>query len=157
MPPSIGLKSMQNSTFLVLLNKNSHPNGLGSRSCEGLAVIWTWEVDFFFLERTQVSQQKRLNFGEDLLFGHHLISAGITDSILVMTFFWGVDHLILTKKPPQSDSRLMKIWVKFVYCWFHLWKRPPSLRNHGYAPLNYNYNYWLQNNFNYNYNYSKIV
>ena len=89
MPPPIRLKSMQNSTFLVLLNKNSHPNGLGSRSCEGLAVFWTWEVDFFFLERTQswsaeatefwwrpffwtspnFGWNNRFNFGDDLFFG----------------------------------------------------------------------------------------
>ena len=46
--PSIGLKSMQNTTFLVLLRrifapkmKIAPPMGLAIRSCEGLAVIWT--------------------------------------------------------------------------------------------------------------------
>ena len=36
-----------------------------------------------------------------------------------------VDHLIFTEKSPQSNSRLMKIWVKFVYGWIKLPKRPP--------------------------------
>ena len=50
----IGLKSMQNSTFFVLLRpifapklKIAPPTGFGSRSCEGLAVIWTRIVEFF--------------------------------------------------------------------------------------------------------------
>ena len=33
--------------------------------------------------------------------------------------------LILTEKPPHSDSRLIKIWVKFVYCCFQL-STPPG-------------------------------
>ena len=40
-------------------------------------------------------------------------------------FFFG-DHLILTKIPPQSDSTLVKIWVRFVHCCFKLPKKPPS-------------------------------
>ena len=120
---------MQNSTFLVLLRpsfapkmKTVPPTGMGSRSCEELPVIWTRKVEFFFLERTQswsgevtefwlrlffmrspkFGWKNRFNFGEDLFFG---------------------DHLSLTKKPPQFGSRLMKIWVKFVYCCFHLSKK----------------------------------
>ena len=38
-----------------------------------------------------------------------------------------LDHLILTEKPLQSDSRLMKIWAKFVYCCFKFPKKPPPL------------------------------
>ena len=58
-----------------------------------------------------------------------------SDWILVKT----LDHLILTEKPPQFCSRLMKIWVKFVYCCFHLSKKPaPPLRNPGYAPGMFN-------------------
>ena len=95
----IGPKSMQNSTFLVLLRpisapklKTGPPKGVGSRSCEGLAVIWTRIV-----EPSKV--------GEDL-------------------FFFG-DHLIFNKKSPQSYSRLMKIWVKFLYGGIKLPKKPP--------------------------------
>ena len=55
----------------------------------------------------------RLNFGEDLFFG---------------------DHLFLDEKPPQSDSRSMKIWFKVAYSCLNLPKKPPSLRNPGYAP-----------------------
>ena len=62
--------------------------------------------------------KNRFNFGENLFFG---------------------DHLILTQKPPQFGSRLMKIWVEFVYCSFHLSKKPaPPLRNPGYAPGMFN-------------------
>ena len=50
----IVLKSMQNSTFLVLLRpifapkiNAAPPTGLGSGSCEGLAVIWTRILEFF--------------------------------------------------------------------------------------------------------------
>ena len=50
----IGLKSMQNNKFLVLLRlifapkmKTAHPTGFGSRRCEGVAVIWTRIVEIF--------------------------------------------------------------------------------------------------------------
>ena len=140
---------MQNSRFLVFLRpifapklKTASPKGFGSRSCEELAVVWTKIVEFFgsgahaksvktfffFLEITwfrpekpfeylisarktlwisDFGRKKPLNFGEDLL------------------FFW--DHLILTEKPPQSNLRLMKIWVKFVFGCIKLQKKPPPL------------------------------
>ena len=41
---------------------------------------------------------------------------------------------MLTEKPPQSNSRLMKIWVKSVRCCFKLPKKPLLLRHPGYAP-----------------------
>ena len=128
---------MQNTTFLVLLRPifapkmNTAPlqRDLGSRSCEGLAVIWTRIVEFFssgahpklvktfFLRSSNFGRKNRLNFGENL-------------------FFFLGEHLILTEKPPQSNSRLMKIWVKFVFCCFKLPKKPfSSLRNPGYAPV----------------------
>ena len=50
----IGQKSMQNTTFLVILRTIFAPKlkiapqmGLAIRSCEGLAVIWT--TSFFYL------------------------------------------------------------------------------------------------------------
>ena len=50
--PPIGLKSMQNNLFLVLLRpifakkmKTALPMGLASRNCEGVAVIWTRKVE----------------------------------------------------------------------------------------------------------------
>ena len=52
--PPIGLKSMQNTTFLVLLRpifapkmKIAPPKGIGEQSCEGLGGIWTRKLDFF--------------------------------------------------------------------------------------------------------------
>ena len=89
--PPIGLKSMQNSTFLVLqrpifapkLKTALPPTGLGSRSCEGLAVIWTRIVEFFcsgahpklvktfffvFSRSPNLGRKNRLNLGEDLFF-----------------------------------------------------------------------------------------
>ena len=62
-------------------------------------------------------------------------SGEVTDFWL-RPFFFG-DHLILAEKSLQIGSRLMKIWVKFVYCCFHLSKKPP-LRNSGYAPGMFN-------------------
>ena len=90
-----------------------------------LTQSWSGEVTelwlrpfFFFLRSPKFGWKNRFNFGEDLFFG---------------------DHLILTQKPPQFGSRLMKIWVKFVYCCFHLSKKPaPPLRNPGYAPGMFN-------------------
>ena len=35
----------------------------------------------------------------------------------------GGDYLNLTEKPPQSNSRLIKIWVKFAYCYCKLPKK----------------------------------
>ena len=121
----IGLKSMQNSTFLVVLRpifapkmKTASLTEMGSRSCEGLPVIWTRKVEFFS--------------------GAHPKLVRRSDWILVKTFFFG-DHLILAEKSLQIGSRLMKIWVKFVYCCFHLSKKPPPpLRNPGYAPGMFN-------------------
>ena len=126
----IGLKSMQNSTFLVLLRpifapkiKTAPPTEFGSKSWEGFPVIWTRIVVFFgsgahpksvktfflFWRSPDVGRQNSLNCGEDLFF-----------------FLWrGGEHLILTEKPPQYNSRLMKIWVKFDYGWIKLQKKPP--------------------------------
>ena len=53
----------------------------------------------------------RLNFGEDLL-------------------FFG-DHLFLGEKPPQSDSRAKKIWVKVAYSCLNLPKKPPPFTKSG--------------------------
>ena len=117
---------MQNSTFFYCFfegdfcskNKNSlPPNGFGSRSCKGLAVVWTRIVEFFgsgvrpksvktfFWRSPDFGRKNPLNFSEDL-------------------FFFG-DHLNLTEKPPQSHLRLMQVWVKFVYGCIKLQKKPP--------------------------------
>ena len=165
----IGLKNMQNSTFLVLLRpifapkmKTSPPKRFGSRSCEGLAVVWTRIVEFFgsgahpksvktyFLEITRFRPEKTFEF---------LILAIKTLWISVKTFFFCFcleitsirpeknpwisdfgrkkpfnfgedlfffgDHLILTEKPLESNLRLIKIWVKFVFGWIKLPKKPP--------------------------------
>ena len=56
-----------------------------------------WRVDwffFFFLRSTEDTQKMAFSGAK--------------------TFFFG-DHLILAEKPPLSNTRLMKIWVKFVY------------------------------------------
>ena len=57
-------------------------------------------------------QKNRLNIGEDLFFG---------------------DHLILTEKPHQCNSRLMKIWINSFTDVSSFQKSPPPLRNPGYA------------------------
>ena len=80
-----------------------------------------------------------------LLFGDHQYSAGKkplnfwfrptkTFEFRWRIFFFG-DHLILTEKPPESNLRLIKIWVKFVFGCIKFPKKPPPppLRNPGYA------------------------
>ena len=106
---------MQNSTFLVLLRpifaakiKIDPPSGFGRRSCEELAVIWIRIVDFF---GSGAHPKSVKTFFLEITV---LIFTGKILWISVKTFFFG-DHLILTEKPLQSNSRLMKIWVKFVY------------------------------------------
>ena len=100
---------MQNRTFLVLLRpifaqkmKTAPPKRFGSRSSEVVAAIRPEELFEF------------------------VISAEKSVSISVKTFFFG-DHLFLGKKPPQSDSRAMKIWVKVAYSCLNLPKKPPPL------------------------------
>ena len=85
----------------------------------------------FVLERTQSCSGEVTEFWLRPFFFQ--ILAGKTVSIMVKAFF--LDQLILTKKPLQSDSIVMKIWVKFVYCSFHLSKKPIPLRNPGCAPV----------------------
>ena len=111
----IGLKSMQNTTFLVLLRpifapkmKTATPMGLGSRSCEGLPVIWTRNVEFFFsgshpklVKKTDWISVKTFFL---FFFGDHLISAGKTVSILVKTFFFW--------RSPDFDRKTASIWFK---------------------------------------------
>ena len=107
--------------------------GAEIRSCEGVSVIRTEEpfefvisagksvsisvkTFFFFWHHlflggktvwiSDFDQKIRLNFGEDLFF-------------LEITCFWA-------KKPPQSDSRAMKMWVKVAYSCLNLPKKPPS-------------------------------
>ena len=60
-----------------------------------------------------------------VFFGDHLLLAGKTPKFSVSarkslwisakTFFFFGDQLIFTNKTPLSYSRIMKIWVKFVY------------------------------------------
>ena len=67
-----------------------------------------------------------------LIWFESLQKVAVNGELTGLVFFG--DHLILTKKPPQSNSRLMKIWVKFVYWCFKLPKKPfPYLQNPGYA------------------------
>ena len=81
-------------------NENSPPKRFRSRSSEVLAAIRP-EEPFEFV-----------------------ISAEKSVSISVKTFFFG-DHLFLGEKPPQSDSRAIKIWFKVAYSCINLPKKPP--------------------------------
>ena len=122
---------MQNSTFFVLLKpifapklEIVPPSGFGSGTCDGLGVIWTRIVEFFgfgahpklvktlffffFRRSPDFGRKNTTNFGEDFFFG---------------------DLLILTEKLPQSNSRLMKIWVKFVCSCNKLPKKPPFAKS----------------------------
>ena len=73
--PPIGLKSMQNSTFLVLLRPNfapkmktAPPKGFENQSYEELDVVWTRMVEFFGSGAYSKSVKT-------FFFGDHLISA----------------------------------------------------------------------------------
>ena len=117
---------MQNSTFLVLLRpifapklKTPPRKRFGSRSCEGHAVIWTRIVEFF----GSGAHPKSVKI---FFFWRSLISARKSLCISAKTFFFLGDHLFFTKQSPQSNLRLMKIWVKFVYGCIKLQKKPPS-------------------------------
>ena len=58
----------------------------------------------------------------------------VHEDLYLFIYFWRSPDF--EKKMPQFDSRLVKIWVKFVYCCFKHSKKPPPplLRNPGYAP-----------------------
>ena len=105
-----------------------------------------WRVDLFFFEIDWKYIENGVLWSKDLFFfGDHLFAAGKTVWILVKTYFFG-DHLILKEKPPQSNSRLTKIWVKFVYWCFKLPKKPPTpLRNPGYATAQASWKLQLSN------------
>ena len=74
-----------------------------------------WRLFFFFEDHlflgrktvwiSNFGRKIRLNFGEDLFF-------------LEITCLWA-------EKPPQSDSRAMKMWVKVAYSCLNLQKKPP--------------------------------
>ena len=106
---------MQNCTFLVLLRpiftpkmKTAPPKGCGSRSCKGLAVVWTRIVEFFgsgahpksvktyFLEITWFRPEKPFEY---------LISAGKTFWISVKTFFcW--------RSPAFGPKKTLNFWFR---------------------------------------------
>ena len=109
-PPPIGLYSMQNRTFLVLLRpifgeklKTAPPKKIGCRSCEIDVVI---------------RPDKAFEFP---------ILAEISVSILRI-------YRPKSDKPCDSDSRTMKIRVKVVCSFLTLSKKPPSFSNPGNAP-----------------------
>ena len=149
--PPIGLKSMQNSMFFVLLRPifapkmktAPPPTGLVSRSCEGLAVIWNRIVEFFcsgahpkfvktlfifllfFFRSPNFGRKNRLNFGEDLFF---LRSPGF-DRKTASVYFKTVENsgqvrLLLfpaSKKAPP----FAKSWLRA--CSYHLTSRAVPL------------------------------
>ena len=125
--------------------KTAPPTGLGSRSCEGLTVIWTRKVEFFFWSTLKVDQEKWLDFGEDLFlfFGDHLIFffLEITGKTIGEDrknfnedlFFLFGDHLISAGK---TLSILAKTFFSFSeITWFlpekpfQFWWRPCSFKS----------------------------
>ena len=109
--PPIGLKSMQNNLFLVLLRpifakkmKTALPMGLASRSCEGVAVIRTRKVQLcLFGPHLNLVRKSDWIAVKTFLGGDHPISAGKTVSILVKTFFLRL---------PDFDRKIASIWFK---------------------------------------------
>ena len=95
---------MQNSTFFVLLKpifalkmKTALPKRFGSRSCEGLAVVWTRIVEFFgagahlqavkvfFLEITCFRPEK---FFEFLMFAGKTLRISAKTCFFFLFFFF---------------------------------------------------------------------
>ena len=119
---------MQNRTFLVLLRpifaqkmKTAPPKRFGSRSSKVVAAIRP-EEPFEFV----ISAEKSVSISvKTFFFGDHLFLGGKSATISDFggkirlnfgedLFLFG-DHLFLGEKPPQSDSRAIKIWVKVAY------------------------------------------
>ena len=126
---------MQNTTFLVAFKAD-----FCSKNENSPLPQWDWRADdvkhlllfglekwsFFFWTAPKVGQENWLNFGEDVFF-------------LEISWFWQKNRLNLiqdwwkfgwslpNQTPPQSDSRLMKIWIKYVYSCFQLPKKPLPL------------------------------
>ena len=137
---------MQNTTFLVLLRTIFAPKmkiapipmGLASRSCEGLAVIWSRKVKFYFWTSLKVGQENWVNLGEDLFFfWKHLISVGKTVSILVKIFLFYFSEIIWFWQ--KNCLNLIQEWWKFGSSSFTVASSfqkspPPPLRISGYAP-----------------------
>ena len=73
--PPIGLKCMQNTTFLVLLRsifapktKTAPQRDWGAKVVKDLSLFGPEKWTFFFWSSLKVGQEKVLNFGEDLFF-----------------------------------------------------------------------------------------
>ena len=121
-PPPIGLRSMQNCTFLVLLRPNfgeklktaPPPKEIGCRSCEVHVVIRSEKSvsismkTFFFFWRSPVfGQTKHLNFR-----AFREVLSQVSD------------------KPCDSDSRRTKIIRVKVVCSFLTYsKKPPFFKS----------------------------
>ena len=92
--------------------KTASLTGMGSRSCEGLPVIWTRKVEFFFLERTQSWSGEVTEFWlRPFFFGDHLILAEAsnwckTDENLSQV------RLLLFSPLKKAPSPFAKSWLR---------------------------------------------
>ena len=68
MAPPIGLKSIQNSTFLVLLRPIFAPKMKTALPPKDLLLFGPEKWSFFFWSSPKVGQEKAVNFGEHLFF-----------------------------------------------------------------------------------------
>ena len=75
--------------------------GLAIRRCEGLAVIWTTKLDFFFLISPKVGQKHQLNLGEDIFFWRPRNFGRKNRFNSGEDLFFG-DHLSLNKKTDSN-------------------------------------------------------
>ena len=114
-------------------NENNPQMGLAIRSCEGFAAHWYRKVEFFSSgPHLKLVRKTDWIWVKTFFFGNHPLSAGKTVQFWWRPFFWSPDF---AEKPPQSDSRLIKILIKSIYCCFQLPKKPPPpLRIPAYAP-----------------------
>ena len=83
------------------------------RSCEGLAVIWTGKLEFFFLTSPKVAPKNQLDFGEDLFFWRS-------------PEFGRKNRLNLIKARLKSGSKSFNVFSSF--------QNSPPVQIPGYAP-----------------------
>ena len=113
--------------------------GLASRSCEGLAVIWTRKVEFvFFPDLTWSWSGKLTEFWWRPFFLRSPNFAGKTVSILVKTLFLFFMLEIIwfwQKNRPNLTQDWWKFWSRSFNVVSSFQKSPPPpLRIPGYAP-----------------------
>ena len=138
--PPIGLWSMQNRTFLLLFRpifgeklETAPPKGNWVPKSWSRCRDSVWKSVWF----TDFGRKIRLNFSEDLFFFFFLRPPVFKRKKLLNFRAFREIPSQFSDKPCETDSRIMKIWVKVVCTFLTLSKKPPPpppFPNPGYAP-----------------------